>query len=192
MPENHVVVLKEVGNATVSQGKDVAREFRRITGRPLPLPVVSALDAVRERLVAEFPYATAAVDQILEGLVEGQQMRLRPTVLLGPPGCGKSRFARRLAEELGAPYELIPCGGMSDSALGGTPRRWSSGEPSLPILAVSDTRLPVPSSFWTRSRRSGQAATTETRTMFFLGCSSRKRPPVGMILTSRRVATSPT
>ena len=63
-------------------------------------------------------------------------MRLRPTVLLGPPGCGKSRFARRLAEELGAPYELIPCGGMSDSALGGTPRRWSSGEPSLPILAV--------------------------------------------------------
>ncbi|MBS3652281.1 AAA family ATPase [Pseudaminobacter sp. 19-2017] len=56
--------------------------------------------------------------------------------MVGPPGCGKSRFVRRLAEEFGSPYELIPCGGMSDGALGGTPRRWSSGEPSLPLSTV--------------------------------------------------------
>lgn len=131
-----VVVLREVGNTSASQGRDVAKEFQKIAGRPLPVPTVPDLAAVRAILAAEFPYATALVDSVLTGLVGRQHLRMRPTILLGPPGCGKSRFARRLAEELGAPYELIPCGGMSDSALGGTPRRWSSGEPSLPILAV--------------------------------------------------------
>lgn len=135
-PEGHVIVLREVGNATVSQGKDVAKEFKNITGVPLPVPPVPDLATVRANLVADFPYATTVVDQVLKGLVGRQHLRLRPTILLGPPGCGKSRFARRLTEELSAPYELIPCGGMNDSALGGTPRRWSSGEPSLPMLVV--------------------------------------------------------
>lgn len=132
----HVIVLWEVGNPSVSQGKDVSKEFQKVTGRPLPAPATPHLIAVRASLVAEFPFAIAVIDQVLKGLVGRQQVRMRPTILLGAPGCGKSRFARRLAEKLGAPYELIPCGGMSDGALGGTPRRWSSGEPCLPMLIV--------------------------------------------------------
>ena len=135
-PDGHVIVLREVGNPSVSQGKDVSQEFQKITGRPLPVPAMPDLTAVRANLVAEFPYAIAVIAQVLKRLVGRQQVRMRPTILLGSPGCGKSRFARRLAEELGAPHELIPCGGMSDGTLGGTPRRWSSGEPSLPILIV--------------------------------------------------------
>lgn len=135
-PGGTVIVLREVGNAAVSQGKQVVKEFEAIAGRPLPLPASPDLAPVRSRLVAEFPYASSVVDQMLKGLVGRQHVRFRPTILVGPPGCGKSRFARRLAEELGSPYELIPCGGMSDGALGGTPRRWSSGEPSLPLSTV--------------------------------------------------------
>ncbi len=100
------------------------------------LPVTPDLSSIRTTLGAEFPYAFAAIDQILQGLVGRRHVQLRPTILVGPPGCGKSRFARRLAEELAAPHELIPCGGMSDSYVGGTPRRWSTGEAGLPILAV--------------------------------------------------------
>nr|WP_246802702.1 AAA family ATPase [Ensifer sp. ENS02] len=61
---------------------------------------------------------------------------MRPIILLGSPGGGKTRFARRLSEELGTPYNLISCGGLSDSSIGGTARRWSSGEPSLPVMVV--------------------------------------------------------
>lgn len=75
-PEGHVIVLREVGNATLSQGKDVAREFKTITGFPLPVPAIPDLAAVRGNLVAEFPYATRVVDQILQGLV-GRQYRRR-------------------------------------------------------------------------------------------------------------------
>ncbi|MEQ8297418.1 MAG: AAA family ATPase [Nitratireductor sp.] len=131
-----VIVVREVGNVSISQGKQVGREFESIVGRALPLPVTPDLAAVRTSLLEEFPHAGSIVDQVLRGLQGRQHLRIRPTILLGTPGCGKSRFARRLAEELGTPYELIPCGGMSDSYLGGTPRRWSSGEPSLPILSV--------------------------------------------------------
>ncbi|MCO5083846.1 MAG: AAA family ATPase [Rhizobiaceae bacterium] len=131
-----IIVLREVGNASASHGRDVAKEFEKIAGRPLPVPALPDLAGVRAILAAEFPYATSLVDQLLAGLAGRSHLRVRPTIFLGPPGCGKSRFARRLAEELGAPCELIPCGGMSDSALGGAARRWSTGEPSLPMLVV--------------------------------------------------------
>lgn len=130
-----IIVLREVGNAS-SKGHDVSKEFENIAGRPLPVPALSDLAGVRANLAADFPYATVLVDQLLTGLAGRRHLHMRPTIFVGPPGCGKSRFARRLAEELGVPYELIPCGGMSDSGLGGAARRWSTGEPSLPMLVV--------------------------------------------------------
>jgi len=131
-----VVVISGIGNEATAEGKRVAKEFAKFKQRPLPLSTMPELTGVRSRLVAEFPHAVAVVDDVLEGLGGRPTVRMRPTILLGSPGGGKTRFARRLSEELGTPYELISCGGFSDSAIGGTARRWSSGEPSLPVMAV--------------------------------------------------------
>lgn len=131
-----VVVIPSVGNRTTSEGKRVAQEYKEFMQRRLPLPVTPDLEAVRASLLAEFPHAAPVIDTILGDLVGRERVRIRPTILLGPPGCGKTRFAKRLVEELRVPSELICCGGFSDSAIGGTPRRWSSGEPSLAIMAV--------------------------------------------------------
>lgn len=135
-PAGGVVVIRGIGNEATADGKRVAREFAKLKQRPLPLSNMPELTGVRSRLVAEFPYAVAVIDKVLEGLSGRPNVYLRPTILLGAPGCGKTRFARRLAEELGLLYQLISCGGFSDSAIGGTPRRWSSGEPSLPVMVV--------------------------------------------------------
>lgn len=143
-PSDGIVVISDIGNDTTSEGKRVRKEFGSFIKQPLPLTSVPDLAAVRTRLVAEFPYAEHVVDTVLKGLVGRDHVWMRPTVLLGSPGCGKTRFARRLAEVLDTPYELVPCGGMSDSAIGGTPRRWSSGEPSLPIMAVRRHSLANP------------------------------------------------
>ncbi|MBS3652282.1 hypothetical protein KEU06_27195 [Pseudaminobacter sp. 19-2017] len=44
-PAGTVVVLGEIGNASVSQGKQVPKEFEAIDGRPLPLPATPDLAA---------------------------------------------------------------------------------------------------------------------------------------------------
>ncbi|OLP44558.1 hypothetical protein BJF95_08590 [Rhizobium oryziradicis] len=95
-------------------------------------------------LIAEFPYALAVIDNVLEGLDGRTNVYLSPIILLGEPGGGKSEFAKRLSKELGAPFEVISCGGSSDSAIGGTASRWSSGEPSLAIMAVRRHRCAGP------------------------------------------------
>lgn len=131
-----IIVFTSVGNDATSEGKRVVKEFEAFVRRRLPLPGTPDLAAVRTRLTTEFPWVVSIADEMLKGLVGRDHVRLRPVILLGIPGCGKTRFSRRLIEELGVPYELVSCGGLSDSALGGTARRWSSGEPSLAVMAV--------------------------------------------------------
>lgn len=136
LPTGGVVVFSDIGNDTTAEGKRVAKEFAKLKQRFLPLPDMPDLTVVRAHLIAEFPYATAVIDDVLGSLSGQPNVYMRPTVFLGAPGSGKTRFARRLTEELSAPYEFISCGGLSDGAIGGTARRWSSGEPSLPVMAV--------------------------------------------------------
>lgn len=131
-----IVIIRDIGNDTTSEGKRVRKELEPLIRKPLPLRATPDLATVRAQLVVEFPYAEQIVDTMLKGLVGRDHVWMRPTVLLGPPGCGKTRFARRLAEALETPYELVSCGGLSDSAVGGTARRWSSGEPSLPVMVI--------------------------------------------------------
>jgi hypothetical protein len=132
----YVVVIPSIGNETTSEGKRVCVEYKKYVQRRLPLAPVPDLSPVRKALLAEFPYAVSVIDAVLWGFVGRKYVNMRPTILVGPPGCGKTRLARRLFEELTISYELISCGGLSDNAIGGTPRRWSSGEPSLPIMAA--------------------------------------------------------
>jgi len=134
--KNTAVVFRAIGNDSTSEGKRVAKEFGDVINVPLPLPLVPDLARVRRRLVTEFPYAAAVIDELLKRLVGREHVHLRPTILVGTPGCGKTRFARRLCEELGVPFELVSCGGLNDSALGGTARRWSSGEPSIAVMSI--------------------------------------------------------
>ncbi|WP_156624115.1 AAA family ATPase [Ensifer sp. Root558] len=131
-----VVVISDIGNDTTAEGKRVEKEFANLKRRSLPLPGMPELTVIRAHLIAEYPYAAAVIDDVLKSLGGRPTVYLKPTVLLGAPGSGKTRFARRLAEELNTPFDLISCGGLSDGAIGGTARRWSSGEPSLPVMAV--------------------------------------------------------
>jgi hypothetical protein len=135
-PKDVVVVFTSIGNDSTSEGKRVVKEFEKVLKRTLPLPPFPDLARVRLRLTEEFPYAVAVIDEILKRLVGRGHIHVRPTILVGTPGCGKTRFARRLSEELGVPFELVSCGGMSDSAIGGASRRWSSGEPSIAVMAI--------------------------------------------------------
>ncbi|UDF35510.1 UNVERIFIED_ORG: AAA family ATPase [Shinella sp. XGS7] len=101
-----------------------------------PMPSMEVIDTISERLTGEFPWAEAALTPILSDLRGRCSLGLRalampPTLLVGLPGCGKSRLARRIAEELAQPILNVQLGGASDiKVLAGTSRGWATGRPS--------------------------------------------------------------
>ncbi len=116
-PKDGLVVFTSIGNDSTSEGKRVVKEFETLLNIALPLPDVPDLAAVRGKLADEFPYAVAVIDEILKRLVGRDHIHVRPTILVGTPGCGKTRLARMLCEELAVPYELVSCGGMIAATL---------------------------------------------------------------------------
>lgn len=131
-----VVVLQRLGNTDIGEGKKIEKEFREIAGKPLTLIPLPDLGLIERTLDAEFPHAAAVTHTFLSGLSGKQHVAMRPTVLFGSPGCGKTTYVERLLDVLGVPNESYSCGGVSDSAMVGTSRRWHTGEPSVPVAMI--------------------------------------------------------
>ncbi|MBT9465552.1 AAA family ATPase [Hydrogenophaga sp.] len=116
---------------------------------PLPvalMPSVAQLQESLSRLVREFPWARIAIHIIFSELITRRSFgslvfHLRPVLLLGPPGIGKTRFARRFAEEMALGFRAIGFAGISDiRALTGTSRGWASGQPSVLLEPLLNSR----------------------------------------------------
>jgi len=114
-------------------GATVRSEWAPFAGKRWPLLLVPDLAAAREVLVGEFPYAASVIDAVLRDLAGRPHVYVRPLLLVGNPGCGKTRLARRIAEVLGLGFQIVSLSGMSDSALIGTSRQWSTHRASTPL-----------------------------------------------------------
>jgi ATP-dependent Lon protease len=122
-----------------------ATEFRDLIDARLPLVCARDVARVRAALLAEYPHAITAVDLVLRDLREGEPVRLKPVLLVGPPGNGKSRFVRRLADLLGVGVYRFDGSASSDSVgFGGTPKGWANTTPSVPSRAVQQMRIANP------------------------------------------------
>lgn len=88
------IVFDQVGNANTGEGKKVAKELEGLTGKALPLVPVPDLKAARAVLRAEFPYAADVIDDLIRDVALRSHVQIRPTILVGSPGCGKSASRR--------------------------------------------------------------------------------------------------
>jgi hypothetical protein len=132
-----VVVVSAVGGTTKgTQAREARAEFNDFVGCKIPLYPAPDAAKVRSAMVAEFPYAVKMIDTLLSDLIGKDECRFRPTVIVGPPGCGKNRLVRRLGELCGLHIDWFDGAAAGDSSYGGTARRWSSGEPCRPLLAI--------------------------------------------------------
>ena len=111
---------------------------------PLPLLVVNEVARIRATLHEEFPHAVTAVDLMMRDLREGRPVTLKPVLLVGSPGCGKSRLVRRLADVLGAFVYRYDAASSSDSQFGGNGKAWSNTEPSVPARAIAQSKTASP------------------------------------------------
>jgi ATP-dependent Lon protease len=122
------------------------KPFQDILDKELPLVLARGLDEARKKLGYEFPHAAGALQMLFRDLREGQPVRLKPTVLVGPPGAGKSRVVRRFAAAVGVQHVHRFDGSSSgDNHFAGTSKAWSNTEASVPARAClqSMTANPV-------------------------------------------------
>jgi hypothetical protein len=140
-PDNHLVVARLSDEQTKNvKLKEVMGPLKSVINVALPLVMVPPLHQVRDRLMFEFPYAEAVIDFALADLIGRTTIRLRPLLLVGDPGGGKSRFARRLGEVLGLNVWRTDASRSDGAVFAGTDRRWYSAEPCHPFLAIGQAR----------------------------------------------------
>ena len=108
-------------------------------------------DQIEAALMTEFPWFSSAIARIaddlrLRSLAPGPKwFHCRPLLLVGPPGIGKTRFARRLADLVGLGMRTISLAGSSDSLdLRGTSRGWSTSQPSAVLRTIRDHGMANP------------------------------------------------
>lgn len=135
IPPGHVLVAPKIeGGPKV---KEIIRGHEQILGKPVPLVETPDLVAVERALLREFPHCAAIVHAILREMSGKPHVALRPILLRGDPGTGKSRFARRLGELLGVGVFRVDGSGDGGVSFAGTERRWYSTEPCRPFMACS-------------------------------------------------------
>jgi ATP-dependent Lon protease len=102
----------------------------------LPLIYLENVDQLKAILDTEFPWFANVTDVIHRQLIVQQHsatpaFKLRPILLAGGPGVGKTSYVKRLAELAELPFRSLMAAGANDSMfLRGTPRGWSSARPS--------------------------------------------------------------
>lgn len=133
-PARRIVIPKMVKRP---RSDSPAYAFYDIAGKPLPLVRFEGdLGAIARILCARWPWAATSIETILMDLVGTDWIRLRPTLLLGPPGTGKSSLAMALGRALGLEPTLYSAAGNSDGSFAGTNAQWSTARGSVSLQAV--------------------------------------------------------
>jgi ATP-dependent Lon protease len=143
-PESLVVCRIDPTQLASSRMSHVIGPLKGAINTALPLARVPPLPQARERLLFEFPYASQAIDVALSELAGRTTVRLRPLLLIGDPGGGKSRFARRIGEVLGLHAWRTDSSRADGSVFAGTDRRWHTAEACHPFLAISQGKIANP------------------------------------------------
>ena len=140
--EPRLVVVPQIAETAGSEARQLIRAYEALS-QPLPLAGASLdPDLLATALELEFPWLAEAIEAVRDELLLRRAagvpwLHLRPLLLLGPPGVGKTRFARRLAQLAGTGHgELSAAGANDNRTLAGTARGWSSAQPAFPLLVI--------------------------------------------------------
>ena len=114
----------------------------RFQVKPSGLPEMAAL-------YEQLPNFTDALDDVKRHVALSQDSRdgleVTPMLLLGPPGIGKTHFARKLADLLGTGMSLVPMSSMTAGwLLSGASSQWKGAKPGKVFEALVDGQYANP------------------------------------------------
>lgn len=120
-------------------GLDILRTGVSVIGVP------NNLKAIRQAISLDFPWAIETTDAVFDDLsfsaLSGSlDLRITPTILVGPPAAGKTSYVELLSTYLRMPCAILSAAGSGDNRfLAGTAKGWSSSEPSFPADFMAKT-----------------------------------------------------
>lgn len=102
-----------------------------------------------QSLYTELPNFTEVLDDVKRHVALSEDSRdgleITPMLLLGPPGIGKTHFARQLAELLGTGMSLVPMSSMTAGwLLSGSSSQWKGSRPGKVFEALVDGQYANP------------------------------------------------
>lgn len=147
-----VVVTSPIPASNDKEDRAILQQYEKLR-QPLALVALPSMEQIlfiRQQLLAEFPWATQAVNVVMSDLLArkrhgAQRLGMMPILLVGPPGAGKTRFAQKLGELLQTASLVLGLAGMSDvKVLKGLARGWASARPSRVVEFILQTGIPNP------------------------------------------------
>jgi hypothetical protein len=110
---------------------------------PIVIPEIGP-DELHAALEAEFPWMAQlnliAARAVATTSRQADAFRLRPLLIIGPHGTGKSRWVRRVSELMGLSLYVASMAGEDTARhVSGVPRGWASEVPSLPAKGFVHT-----------------------------------------------------
>ncbi|MFX0547337.1 AAA family ATPase [Roseovarius sp. S1116L3] len=122
----------------------------RIGGRLVGPTTLHEVDVLAARLHEESPWMAEVTTFLMHHMRSyvrsgGVGLHLPPIILAGPPGVGKSWFARSIAEAAALPMHLIDVGaGTAAFRIAGTEKGWGTAQPGLPVETILQTHVANP------------------------------------------------
>jgi len=133
---------RELGSLMATYERMLERGPDRFHVKPSGIPDMGALyDAL--------PNFTDALDDVKRHVALSQDcsdgLEVTPMLLLGPPGVGKTHFARQLAALLGTGMNLVPMSSMTAGwLLSGSSSQWKGARPGKVFEALVDGQYANP------------------------------------------------
>ncbi|MDB5947938.1 MAG: ATP-dependent protease La-like protein [Ramlibacter sp.] len=133
---------KDHENLRTTYERMLERGPERFQVKPSGLPDMASL-------YEQLPNFTDALDDVKRHVALAQDccdgLEVTPMLLLGPPGIGKTHFARKLAELLGTGMNLVPMSSMTAGwLLSGASSQWKGAKPGKVFEALVEGQYANP------------------------------------------------
>lgn len=147
-PQRYLVEKTDFGYLPNSIKKEMPKHIKEVVAvedRFTHVPTLEIRDKLRS-LKTRFPHCNRLIDGVAEALEQNWHLgsdvvSFRPTLLVGPPGVGKTKVAREVCKALGLYYQEANVGGTTESHLFGLSAGWSSAHAGIVTEAVASSRV---------------------------------------------------